>query len=156
MTGLPDLNFPAFHAAAALLREQGHEVINPAEINADPTMGWAACMRSDIAALVTCDAVVLLPGWQASRGATLERHIALALGMDVSECHQPFHLDTACQLANLKLQASIEANVLEQQDQIAQSFADLREQLFAERLLDAIGSLYRRTFERAFSGGFTG
>lgn len=44
MTGLPDLDFPAFHEAAAKLRAQGHEVINPAEINADPTMGWSTCM----------------------------------------------------------------------------------------------------------------
>lgn len=34
MTGLPLLNFPAFHAAAAKLRAQGHEVINPAEMDA--------------------------------------------------------------------------------------------------------------------------
>ena len=31
MTGLPDFNFPAFHAAAARLREAGWEVMNPAE-----------------------------------------------------------------------------------------------------------------------------
>ena len=32
MTGCPDLNFPAFHAAAKALRERGLVVINPAEI----------------------------------------------------------------------------------------------------------------------------
>ena len=31
MTGLPDLNFPAFHAAADKLRSQGVQVVNPAE-----------------------------------------------------------------------------------------------------------------------------
>jgi hypothetical protein len=76
MTGLPELNFPAFHAEAAKLRAAGHEVINPAEVNADPTMGWHACMRKDIAELVTCDAIRLLPGWEKSKGATLEHHIA--------------------------------------------------------------------------------
>lgn len=35
MTGLPDFNFPAFHDAAARLRERGHEVANPAEINSE-------------------------------------------------------------------------------------------------------------------------
>lgn len=81
MTGLPDLNFPAFHQAAASLRASGYEVINPAEINADPAAGWNACMRADIAQLVTCDAIALLPGFEKSKGATLERHIARALEM---------------------------------------------------------------------------
>ena len=64
MTGLPDLNFPAFHAEAARLRALGYEVSNPAEINPDPTAGWEACMRADIAELVKCDGVALLPGWE--------------------------------------------------------------------------------------------
>lgn len=34
MTGCPDLNRPAFDAAAKRLREQGHFVINPAELSA--------------------------------------------------------------------------------------------------------------------------
>jgi hypothetical protein len=84
MTGLPELNFPAFHAAAALLRQAGHTVINPAEINPDVTMAWHECMRADIAQLVTCDAIYLLPGWQASKGATLEHHIAERLGLLVA------------------------------------------------------------------------
>ena len=53
MTGLPQLNFPAFHAAAAHLRTYGYTVINPAEINPDHSMSWEACMRKDIAELVT-------------------------------------------------------------------------------------------------------
>ena len=81
MTGMPDLNFPAFHAAAKMLRDLGHEVVNPAELNPDHTMPWGECMRKDIAALVTCDTIVLLPGWQQSRGATLEQHIAERLSM---------------------------------------------------------------------------
>jgi len=81
MTGLPDLNFPAFHAEADRLRALGYEVSNPAEINPDPTAGWEACMRADIAQLVTCDAVRLLDGWESSRGASLEAHIAHRLDM---------------------------------------------------------------------------
>ncbi|MGL5181011.1 DUF4406 domain-containing protein [Herbaspirillum huttiense] len=89
MSGLPELNFPAFHAAAAELRAQGFDVVNPAEINPDPAAGWVACMRADIAQLVTCDEILLLPGWENSRGVTLERHIALKLEMGVRYHQHP-------------------------------------------------------------------
>jgi hypothetical protein len=82
MTGLPDLNFPAFQAAAARLRAEGLQVVNPAEIGA-AGMSWEACMRADIKALCDCDAIVLLPGWEASKGAHLELHLAHRLGMEV-------------------------------------------------------------------------
>lgn len=83
MTGIPDLNFPLFHATAARLRAEGYDVVNPAEINVDPTAGWITCMRADIRELVTCDAIYLLPGWELSRGARLEEHIARSLGFKV-------------------------------------------------------------------------
>lgn len=83
MTGKPDLNFPLFHAETARLRALGYDVVNPAEINADPSAGWLDCMRADIAQLVTCDEIATLPGWQASRGASLEVHIMMALGLPV-------------------------------------------------------------------------
>lgn len=83
MTGLSELNFPAFHAAAVALRAQGHHVENPAEINPDPKAQWIDCMRADIARLVTCDAVYLLPGWERSRGAKVEHGLAVGLGMQV-------------------------------------------------------------------------
>ena len=83
MSNLPELNFPAFHAEAARLRAAGHHVVNPAEVNPDHTMPWAECLRRDIPELLTCDGIALLPGWEASRGAKLEHHIATALGMRV-------------------------------------------------------------------------
>lgn len=83
MTGYPELNFPAFHREAARLRATGLDVVNPAEINVDPAAGWVECMRADIRELVTCDGIALLPGWEKSKGATLEHHIASALGLAV-------------------------------------------------------------------------
>lgn len=83
MTGYPELNFPLFHAEAARLRAAGIEVINPAEINPSPNAGWQECMRDDIAALVRCDGVALLPGWHKSRGAFLEHFVARSLDMEV-------------------------------------------------------------------------
>lgn len=83
MTGIKDLNFPLFHAEASRLRAVGHEVVNPAEVNPDPEAGWHCCMRKDIPELVKCDGIAMLPGWERSKGATLERHIARALDMKV-------------------------------------------------------------------------
>jgi hypothetical protein len=83
MTGMPDLNFPLFHAEAARLRALGFEVVNPAEINADPDAGWHHCMRKDIPELLKCDGIALLDGWEASKGARLEHHIADQMGMFV-------------------------------------------------------------------------
>ena len=84
MTGLPDINFPAFNAAAATLRGRGLDVVNPAEINPDETMGWQECMRADIKALCDCDTIALLPGWEGSKGAHLELHVAHRLGLTVT------------------------------------------------------------------------
>lgn len=83
MTGLPNLNFPAFHAAAAKLRARGLEVVNPAEINPDTGMSWEECMRADIKALCDCQALAMLPGWERSKGAHLEVHIAHRLGLRI-------------------------------------------------------------------------
>jgi hypothetical protein len=83
MTGLPELNFPAFHAAAAALRARGFSVQNPAEINPDPGAAWDQCMRADIKALCDCDVIALMPGWENSKGAHLELHIAHRIGIRV-------------------------------------------------------------------------
>ena len=87
MSGRPHSNFPLFNRVAGLLRARGHEVFNPAE-NKDGGVrrSRAYYMRLDIPALLDSQAVVLLPGWRASRGASLEVWIALDLDMPVYEC----------------------------------------------------------------------
>lgn len=86
MTGLPDLNFPAFNAAAARLRSLGFDVVNPAELNPDGA-SWGDCMRKDIVALMSCDTVATLPGWENSKGAQLEVLIGERLEMAVVKAH---------------------------------------------------------------------
>lgn len=83
MTGLPELNFPAFNKAAAMLRQAGFEVINPAELCKDDGMTWHDCMRVDIKALCDCDDIGLLQGWEGSSGAHLEVHIAHRIGLGI-------------------------------------------------------------------------
>lgn len=88
MTGQPDLNFPTFRAEAAWLRRKGFEVVNPAELNPDASLSWAACMRADIKALCDCEGIVLMDGWEGSRGAHLELHIAHRLEMKILRMDQ--------------------------------------------------------------------
>jgi Domain of unknown function (DUF4406) len=83
MTGLPEFNFPAFNAAAKLLRDMGFTVENPAEIAPIEGHPWEAYMRIALVKMLTCEAIVLLPGWERSRGANIERHLAIDLGMPV-------------------------------------------------------------------------
>ena len=82
MSGYPDFNFPAFRTVAKRWREDGHTVVNPAEINADdPARSWEDCIRRDLRELLGCNAIALLPGWLQSRGANIEVQVARALQM---------------------------------------------------------------------------
>lgn len=84
MTGIPGHNFLSFRMAAAQLRSAGYEAVSPVEINCEenaPTKPWNVCMRNDIAALMTCHRVALLPGWEKSRGALLEHYVASNVGI---------------------------------------------------------------------------
>lgn len=82
IAGMRDGNRQAFAQAQYKLHLDGYEALNPHDISIGYAL-WADCMRSDIAALVTCDAIYLLPGWTRSRGALLELQIACAIGLDV-------------------------------------------------------------------------
>jgi|ERR1019366_6855530 hypothetical protein len=80
MTGVPDLNRPAFAKAAKALRKKGYRVVNPPELDKNsPQRSWEGCLRRDIAELLDCDKIALLPRWRKSRGAALEVHIGKAL-----------------------------------------------------------------------------
>jgi hypothetical protein len=46
-------------------------------------------MRNDISQLVTCARIVLLRGWENSKGAMLELRIAKVLGFEVVDLDPP-------------------------------------------------------------------
>jgi len=93
MRSLPNYGFDRFDAAAGDLRQRGYKVISPAdidrEIGFDPSVGTLddfdlpAAIRRDVDAILDCDAIVMLPGHENSKGATAERHIAIWAGIDV-------------------------------------------------------------------------
>jgi hypothetical protein len=98
MTGYPDLNRAGFQAAAAQLRAQGHEPVNPHDLPPRQHEGVcpdsysvsddghsAACyLRPCLAALLGCEEVRLLPGWESSTGACRERAVAVWSGIPVT------------------------------------------------------------------------
>lgn len=84
MSGLPNHNFPAFYAAADLLRVAGFDPVNPAELNPDTGRQWHEYLRADLKALCDCDMLALLPGWERSEGAHLEVHVAHRLRIEIS------------------------------------------------------------------------
>lgn len=80
-------NLQRFEDARLDLIAKGHDVFSPPyhiPDNGRPStgyLGWVEYMRKDIAELLTCDAIYPLPGWEESRGARLEMHIARELGL---------------------------------------------------------------------------
>lgn len=95
MGGLQKYGAPIFDAAAADLRQRGYRVINPVDIDLeagfDPMtdspedFDLKAAIRRDVNHLVDCDAIVMLPGHEKSRGATAERYVAIWAGLRVLE-----------------------------------------------------------------------
>lgn len=96
MAGIPEHNYPSFKAFASDLRSAGHSVINPAELHPEPGKAWDECLRVDIRELCSCDAIALIPGWEKSKGANLELHVAHRLGLDV--IHLPIAFDLVAHL----------------------------------------------------------
>lgn len=102
MRGIPEFNFPAFKAAAEMLRAQGHFVFNPAEKDEElfgkgisklaPTgdekdvehlgLTIRVALGHDLAWICKeGEAVAVLPGWEKSKGACAEKATGDALGI---------------------------------------------------------------------------
>lgn len=83
VSGMPNNNRETFeHAAMIWDNTFGCVSINPLASEPEDAT-WEICLRKDIALLIECDAIAMLPGWMDSRGARLEHFIARQLGMKV-------------------------------------------------------------------------
>lgn len=97
MSGLPQFNIPAFDAAAKMLRDTGLKVISPAELDAPEirakylastdgaslpdTPTWGTFLSRDVKIVADqVKGVILMPGWEKSRGARLEAYVGLLCG----------------------------------------------------------------------------
>jgi hypothetical protein len=105
MRGYPEFNFPAFRSAAKKLREEGHEVFNPAErdterhgtdiskgnvsgsiAEAEKNHGFSlrVALGEDLEWICKhADGIALLPGWEASAGANAEWATCKALSLKI-------------------------------------------------------------------------
>ena len=84
ITGTKDY-LKKFKEAEEVLKGKGHSVINPAAVNSmmpvDTT--YEEYMKMSMTMLEMCDGIVLLDGWQGSRGANREYGYALGRDMEV-------------------------------------------------------------------------
>lgn len=96
MTGIPSFNIPAFDAAAEALRNQGYEIVSPAELDNPETRKasmespdgapgsggangetWGDFLARDVKLVADqVDGIVVLPGWNNSKGARLETFVS--------------------------------------------------------------------------------
>ena len=62
--------------AKAVLKKKGHTPVSPLDVSDNPDASYAEHMGRDISALLDCDAVVFLDGWEESKGCALEHAAA--------------------------------------------------------------------------------
>lgn len=111
MRGYAHFNFPAFHAAAKWLRDQGYEVFSPAEKDLEregsdfqdnnpegslekaTKQGFSlrAALGEDLAFIcANAEGIAMLPGWEQSAGASAE--MATAVALDLTRIFVPKHV----------------------------------------------------------------
>lgn len=84
-SGEIDDNIAAARTIAIELWERGYTVLcphlNTANFEIDCEADYRDYLIGDMEMIAACDAVVMLPGWEDSKGARLERDFALECGM---------------------------------------------------------------------------
>ena len=93
MRGIPLWNFPAFDEWRDFMYEAGWYVISPADMDRDlgidehdyPDLPFTMedAMSRDIEQILSCTAILLLPGWENSTGVATELTVAKAIGLQI-------------------------------------------------------------------------
>lgn len=81
ITGLSDLNAPSFNRVENELIKKGYEPFNPIKIKGENDWQWEDYMKPCITALMSCDYIYMIDGWETSKGAMLEMYIASLLNI---------------------------------------------------------------------------
>ncbi len=77
----PEETIALFDKYEAMIRECQFTPVNPLKLGCTGE-NWHNDMRLCIKALVDCNLIALLPGWQQSAGASLEEFIARSLNIN--------------------------------------------------------------------------
>ena len=77
-----------FARAESFYKTGGFDVVNPVTIGElilknNPNAKWGDFMAEDLKALRTCTHIVLLEGWEESKGAKMEKAEAEKLGLEI-------------------------------------------------------------------------
>lgn len=84
MSGKAEFNRPLFNKIEHSLQTMGYQVFNPARTMLPKGFDtWEAYMRISLRQVLNTSALFLVEGWEESRGAKLEMHLALHLGIPV-------------------------------------------------------------------------
>jgi hypothetical protein len=85
MTGMPELNIPAFNAEKAFCEQCGFKVLSPPDVagKLSDSPNWSMLMKISIKSLCTADRVQTLVGWDNSPGAIVEVFVAKIIGLEV-------------------------------------------------------------------------
>ena len=83
ITGMKNLNRESFTKAEELFSGIcGVHTVNPFNIQSNDK-SWCGYMKADIAELIQCDYIAMLPGWWHSKGAVVEILLAKILGIKI-------------------------------------------------------------------------
>ena len=64
-----------------MLESLGYEAINPLDKDLPLDASWSQHMRADIALLIQCESIYMMPGWEHSHGCKLELDVATSCGI---------------------------------------------------------------------------
>lgn len=98
MTSYQHHNFPLFFRVDEKLKQFDYDPLNPARNTGDTwesayqyaldnPQTWEAYIRKDTEAVLKSDGMVLLPGWERSKGACLEVVVSICIGNVIYTWH---------------------------------------------------------------------